>query len=141
MSGAERTTPVGLDTSVVLRLLVGSPPDQARTALGFVRESVAAGAPVVVSDLVVSEAYFALQAHYDVPKAEAVSALLEMLSSGLVQPADGPGILAVLSAAARSPAKLGFVDRLIHDQYRRASASMVSFERAAKRLPATIVLR
>jgi hypothetical protein len=76
-----------------------------------------------------------------VPKIEAVSALLEMLGSGLVEPADGPGILAVLSAAGRSSAKPGFVDRLIHDQYRRASASMVSFERAARRLPATTILR
>jgi predicted nucleic acid-binding protein len=141
MGGAERTPTLGLDTSVVLRLLVGSPPDQARAALGFVKAKAAAGVRVVVSDLVVSEAYFALHAHYDVPKAEAVSALFEMLGSGLVGPADGPGILTVLSEAARSAAKPGFIDRLIHDQYRRISASMVSFERAAKRLAATTVLR
>jgi predicted nucleic acid-binding protein len=141
MVGSESVTLIGLDTSVVLRLLVGSPPKQARAALEFVREGVAAGVRIVASDLVVSEAYFALHAHYGVPKIEAVSALLEMLGSGLVEPADGPGILAVLSAAGRSSAKPGFVDRLIHDQYRRASASMVSFERAARRLPATTILR
>jgi predicted nucleic acid-binding protein len=141
MSGSERAALVGLDTSVVLRLLVGSPPGQAKTALGFVKKSLTVGVRVIVSDLVVSEAYFALHAHYDVPKAEAISALLEMLRSGLVEPADGPVILAVLAAAARPPAKPGFVDRLIHEQYQRSSASMATFERAAGRLVGTTVLR
>jgi predicted nucleic acid-binding protein len=141
MGGSDRTAPVGLDTSVVLRLLVGSPPDQAKAAIGFVKQSRTAGVRVVVSDLVVSEAYFALHAHYDVPKAAAIGALLEMLDSGLVEPADGPGILRVLTSAARSAAKPGFVDRLIHEQYQRSSAGMVTFERAASRLTATIVLK
>ena len=132
---------VGLDTSVVLRLLVGSPPDQAEAALGFVRQSRSAGVRIVVSDLVVSEAYFALHAHYDVPKAAAIAALLEMLGSGLVEPADGPGILAVLGSAARSSAKPGFVDRLIHEQYQRSSARTTTFERAAGRLTGSIVLK
>jgi predicted nucleic-acid-binding protein len=140
MAGSDRT-PVGLDTSVVLRLLVGSPPDQAKAALGFVKQSRSAGVRIVVSDLVVSESYFALHAHYDVPKATAIDTLLEMLDSGLVEPADGPGILEVLASAARSSAKPGFVDRLIHEQYRRSSARMVTFERAAGRLTAAIVLK
>ena len=141
MAGSDRTSLVGLDTSVVLRLLVGSPPDQAEAALSFVKKSLAAGVKVVVSDLVVSEAYFALHAHYDVPKLEAIGVLLELLRSGLVEPADGPAIQTVLEAAARPPAKPGFVDRLIHAQYGRASASMVTFERAAGRLAGTSVLR
>lgn len=140
MAGSNQAELLGLDTSVVLRLLVGSPPGQAGAALALVKENAAAGVKVVVSDLVVSEAYFALHAHYDVPKNEAIRALSEMLSSGLVGPADGPAILAVLAAAARPPAKPGFVDRLIHAQYGRASASMATFERAAKRLPGVIVL-
>jgi len=141
MAGSDRTSRVGLDTSVVLRLLVGSPPDQVEAALSFVKKSLAAGVKLVVSDLVVSEAYFALHAHYDVPKLEAIRVLLELLRSGLVEPADGPAIQAVLEAAARPPAKPGFVDRLIHAQYGRASASMLTFERAAGRLAGTSVLQ
>jgi predicted nucleic acid-binding protein len=132
---------VGLDTSVVLRLLVGAPAGQAQAALGFVRSQVAAGTRVVVTDLVVSESYFALHAHYGVPKREAVSALLEMLRSGLVEAADGPGVEQVLAAPARASAKLGLVDRLIHEQYRRAGATLATFERAAGRMAATRVLR
>ncbi len=138
MDGSDR---VGLDTSAVLRLLVGSPVDQAEAALGFVKHSRSNGVEIVVSDLVVSEAYFALHAHYDVPKATAIDALREMLDSGLVEPADGPGILKVLASAARSSAKPGFVDRLIHEQYQRSSARMATFERAAGRLTGSLVLR
>ena len=47
---------IGLDTSVLLRLLLGEPAEQAATALAFVKESWLAGRRVVVSDIVVSEA-------------------------------------------------------------------------------------
>ena len=123
MGESDRSTLVGLDTSVVVRLLVGSPADLAQAALDFVRQSRIDGVKVVVSDLVVREAYFALHAHYD-----------------FVEPADGPGILTVLTAAVRSSARPGFVDRLIHDQYRRASARRATFEHAAGRLAGTTVL-
>ena len=43
---------IGLDTSVLLRLLLGEPSEQAATALAFVRESWLAGRRIVVSDLV-----------------------------------------------------------------------------------------
>jgi hypothetical protein len=99
-----------------------------------------AGERIVVSDLVVSEAYFALHHHYGVPKQEAVAQLVEILRSGLVEPADGPEVLAVLEAASKSSARPGLVDRLIRAQYDRQSAGMLTFERAAGRLPGTTVL-
>jgi predicted nucleic acid-binding protein len=131
---------VGLDTSVLIRLLIGVPPDQATTALAFVKKARIGGRRVVVSDLVISEGYFALHFHYDVPKAEAVAALRELMRSGLVEPADGPAVIEVLEETARSSAKPGLVDRLIHAQYERLPASMVTFERAAGRLAGTTVL-
>ena len=140
MAAPDLSARVGLDTSVVLRLLVGAPADQARAALAFVQRNRSAGKRVVASDLVITEAYYALHAHYEVPKPEAVAALLEMLRSGLVEPADGPAITRALETAARAPAKLGFVDRLIHAQYERMSATLATFERAAARLSGTTVL-
>jgi predicted nucleic acid-binding protein len=131
---------IGLDTSVLLRLLLGEPVGQAATAVTFVKESWLAGRRIVVSDLVVSEAYFALHHHYGVEKREAVARLLEILRSGLVEPADGPQVLAALEAAGRSPAKPGFVDRLIWAQYDRLSAGMATFEHAGARLPGTTLL-
>ena len=131
---------VGLDTSVLIRLLIGVPADQATTALAFVKEARLAGRRVVVSDLVVSEAYFALHFHYDVPKPDAVTALRQVLQSGLVDPADGPAVIEVLEEMARSPARPGFVDRLIHAQYGRLPATLATFERAAGRLARATVL-
>jgi predicted nucleic acid-binding protein len=131
---------VGLDTSVLIRLLIGLPPEQASTALAFVKEARLSGRRVVASDLVICEACFALHSHYDVPKAEASTALREVLRSGLVEPADGPAVVEVLEQAVRSSAKPGFVDRLIHAQYERRPATMATFERAAGRLAGTTVL-
>jgi predicted nucleic acid-binding protein len=58
---------VALDTSVILRLLTGEPEALAGRALVEVQELPRGGEALVVSDLVVSEVYFALQYHYDMP--------------------------------------------------------------------------
>jgi predicted nucleic acid-binding protein len=131
---------IGLDTSVLIRLLIGLPPEQATTAVDFVKKARIAGRKVVVSDLVISEAYFALQSHYEVPKPDAIAALREVLRSGLVEPADGPAVVEMLEESARPSSKPGFVDRLIHAQYERLPATMATFERAAGRLAGTTVL-
>jgi predicted nucleic-acid-binding protein len=140
-AGSDPARTVGLDTSVLLRLLIGVPTGQAAAALAFVKRTWIAGGKVVVSDLVISEADFGLHAHYGVPKQEAVASLLEMLRSGLVEPADGPAVIGVLEVARRASSKPGFVDRLIHAQYERRPAGMATFEHAADRLTRTTVLR
>lgn len=130
---------VGLDTSVVLRLLMGAPEEQAIAALAWVRAQRAGGVIPSVSDLVVCETYFALQHHFRVPKEEALSKLAAFLESGHVAP-DGVAA-SVLATQGLATAKPGFVDRVIHDQYLRAGADgMVTFERAAQRLKRVRVL-
>lgn len=62
----------GLDTSVVMRLLTGDPPDQAEAAAAFLTESKGSGDRLLVTDLVIAEVYFALHSKYKVPKAEAL---------------------------------------------------------------------
>jgi predicted nucleic acid-binding protein len=131
---------IGLDTSVLIRLLIGLPAEQASTAVDFIKRARIAGRETVVSDLVISEAYFALHSHYKVPKPEAIAALRGVLRSGLVEPADGPEVVEMLEETTRSSSKPGFVDRLIHAQYERLSASMVTFEHAAGRLAGTTVI-
>lgn len=130
----------GLDTSVVLRLIVGEPEELAARASQFLAEAVRTGDHVLVSDLVVCETYFALQAHYGVPKREALAVLIQMLTDGPVRSCEGSPILEVLKAALAGSRKLGFVDRLIHAEYQAAGTEMVSFEKAARRLPRTRVL-
>jgi len=124
---------VGLDTSVVLRLLVGEPAKQAQAALVEMNALKAKGIRPLISDLVISEAYFALQYHYDVPKTKALNALKRLLNSDDVLCL---GVAAeILDTASLSTAKPDFVDRVICRQYERHVGETLTFERAAKRLP------
>ena len=62
----------GLDTSVVLRLLTGQPQELAVHALARYQEGIANGDSFYVSDVVASEAYYAIQHHYGKTKEEAL---------------------------------------------------------------------
>ncbi len=131
--------PANLDTSVVVRLLVGEPVDQYREATRFLKEQLAAQAVVHVSDLVLAESYFALQSYYHLSKADALAALaLFAEHSGVTVP---PVALAVLAHPKLATAKPGFVDRLIHGNSHSAGHTLVTFETGARRLPSTLVLQ
>lgn len=128
----------GLDTSVVVRLLVGEPAEQASRAQVLLDELFEAGEKACVSDLVVSEVYFALQYHYEVPKDEALESLRKMFDSGEIV---GTGAApAVLKAKNLAKAKPGFVDRLIHEGYRKERSGMATFEKKSRRLENVRVL-
>jgi len=115
---------LGLDTSVLVRVLVGLPETLAKTAQRRLQRAVEAGERVLVSDLVIAEAYFALQHHYGVPKARARALLKQFVDSGVVE-AEPPTLSADLLPAAGA----GFVDRLIHSRYRALGAVTLTFER------------
>jgi predicted nucleic-acid-binding protein len=128
----------GLDTSVVLRLLLGQPTDQAARALAFLDELSRGGHHAVVSDLVAAEAYFALQHHYGVSKQDALMGLRRMFADGEIEPLGG--VAEVLAVDGLASAKPGFVDRLIHGAYALATDKMVTFEKAAGKLKSVRVL-
>jgi predicted nucleic-acid-binding protein len=129
---------VGLDTSVVLRLLLGQPTDQSLRAVAFLEEVARRGDQAVVSDLVVAETYFALQYHYGVPKKEALLALRRMLGDGEIEP---QGVASeVLTTEGLASAKPGFVDRLIQGAYVSTGGSMATFEKASGKLKSVRVL-
>lgn len=88
--------------------------------------------------LVVSEAYFALQHHYGVPKQAALLGLRRLFADGEI---DSIGAAAdVLATNGLATAKPGFVDRLIHGAYTEATDEMATFEKAARRLESVRVL-
>jgi len=124
---------IGLDTSVVLRLLVGQPADQWQKAITYLDTLARRGDRPVVSDLVVAETYFALQHHYNVPKKEALASLRRMFGDGEITSTGAAG--EVLAASNLSTAKPGFVDRLIHHGYIDGDGAMATFEQSAKKLP------
>ena len=129
---------VGLDTSVVLRLLLGQPVEQAKRALAFLEEAAKRGDRAVVSDLVVAEAYFALQYHYGVPKKEALAALRRMFADGEIE---SQGVAAeVLHTDGLASAKPGLLDRLIQGGYVASGGAMATFEKAAGKLKSVSVI-
>lgn len=130
---------VGLDTSVLVRLLAGDPRELALAALSFVLERQEAGDRLRVSELVVAETYYALQYHYGVSKRDALAELRQFLETPGIE---GAGSLAeLLATPGLESAKPGFIDRVIHENYLRTGAQqVVSFEKASAKLPKVIVL-
>mgnify|MGYP001598318038 CR=1 FL=1 len=129
---------IGLDTSVVVRLLTGEPGDQARRALVEVEYLRRRGTVLVVSDLVISEVYFALQYHYGVPKVEALRCMeLFLAKSGVAALGAAASVLRLPNLATAEP---GFVDRLIHAEYMRSAKEVLTFEKSGARLPGVRVL-
>ena len=129
----------GLDTSVVVRLLIGEPQSQAAVAWQFVTECFSAGLPAQVSELVVAEAYFVLQHHYEVPVAAALQQLNALLTDERVV-AHG-AILKVLRTPNLAASKPGFVDRLIYETYHARDKILVTFDKGAARLPNSHLLK
>jgi len=126
---------IGADTSFLLRLLVGEPKAQAAAAVRELDQRSAQGEVLAISDLVVAEAYFALQHHYEVPKQEALDTLKDFLEAPEVV---ALGVAQNVLAEANLPrANPGFVDRLIHADYLASTTGMLSFEKAARKLPQT----
>ena len=130
---------VGLDTSVLVRVLVGEPEELAARAASYLLERQDAGDQVWVSDWVLAETYYALQHHYGVPKKDVLDALRGFLAApGIRCPGEASQ---VLDTPRLETAKPGFVDRLIHRDYLRAGAvELVTFERSVARLPQVRVL-
>jgi predicted nucleic-acid-binding protein len=128
----------GLDTSVLLRLLVGQPADQYASVLEFLAGVEESGGRVLVSNLVIAETYFACQHHYGLSKVDVLAGLHSLLSKPtfLVH----PDALALLARDGVASAKPGFLDRLIHAEYAELGASLVTFEKAARKLPQTRLL-
>jgi predicted nucleic-acid-binding protein len=116
---------LGLDTSVVLRLLIGQPADLALVARQRLEQAHAENDKVVVTDLVIAEAYYALVHHYKRDKDEARQLLQRMTTSGIVH-SDPPQAVAALDAAPGA----GLVDRLILHRHRSFAATTLTFDRA-----------
>ena len=106
----------GIDTSVLVRLLTGQPPETYVYCERQLTTLVESGTQVCASNQVIGEAYIAVQHHYDVSADDALSGLLDVLQSGLVAPLGGLQVIAALQET-RGP---GLFDRLIADDYSRA---------------------
>ena len=128
---------IGLDTSVVLRLLIGEPRSQMEVARRRIERALIAGEKVVVTDLVVAEAFHALRHHYSVPETVARGRLREFLGSDIVH-VNPAGAGEALGQRARGQA--GVVDRLIVARHRALGATTATFDRRQARLEGGVLL-
>jgi predicted nucleic acid-binding protein len=129
---------VGLDTSAVLRLLIGEPRGQMEVARRRIERALIVGEKVIVADLVLAEAFHALRHHYGVPETVALGQLREFLGSGVIH-VDPARAVEALGPGARGQA--GVVDRLIVARHRALGATTATFDRRQARLEGGVLLR
>lgn len=122
----------GIDTSVLVRLLTGTPPDTFSHCEKALRTLVKSGAEIFASNQVIGEAYVTVQHHYGVSRKDARAGLLYVLRSGLVAPLNGQAVFTALEAAGGP----GLFDRLIIDEYARAGLEVLTLDRKMAALPA-----
>lgn len=120
---------LGLDTSVVVRLITGQPVDQFARARQRLESAAEAGDEVLLTDLVIGECYFVLRAHYGLGDADVRRALARVIRSGVfrIEPVEA-------SRALDGAGGAGFADRLIHWRYRALGATTLTFDRGQARL-------
>lgn len=129
----------GIDTSILVRLATGEPEADFESTVAALTHLVERDhAAIFVANMVVGEAYIALQHHYGVPKPDAKSALSSVLSSGLVAPSGGQAVLDALA----SRKGCGLMDRLIALQYAAEDSEALTLDRKMAALPnATLLSR
>lgn len=127
-----------IDTSVLVRILVNMPQPLASEVIADVARRIAAGETMVVPNLVLSEAYYAVQHHYGVDKETALRSFrILSLQSGFEFSDEAKSVLAIPGLDHASP---GFVDRLICGEQQRLGVVVLSCEKAFRRLPNTEVI-
>ena len=129
----------GLDTSVVIRLLMNEPPGLVEKTAAFIESALAEGHDFFVSDLVISEAYYVLQKHYGKTKELAISDLKAIAAaSGF---SISPEALAALNTPNAWKANPGIIDRMIANGYATKGYVTISCERSFTKLDLTEVIK
>ena len=100
-----------INTSVLVRLITGAPPDAYVHCVNRLSALVAGGAEIFASHQVVGEAFVAVRHRYGVAAVDARSELSKALRSGLVVPMNGRAVIeawkrpvAPVCSTASSPA-------------------------------------
>ena len=120
-----------IDTSVLVRLITGTPPDSYARCVERLSALVVSGAEIFASNQVIGEAFVAAQHHYGVAAADARSELSKALRSGLVAPLNGRAVIVALEASSGP----GLFDRLIADDYTRHGLEVLTLDRRMASLP------
>jgi len=127
----------GIDTSILVRLLVAEPPKEFQRCVAQLRDLVERqGVEIVASNQVIGEAYVAVRHHYGVDSKDAKTALAKVLRSGLVAPLCGDPVLAALATDGGA----GLFDRLIVADYANANLEALTLDQKMSSLPGASLL-
>lgn len=125
---------LGIDTNVLVRLLVLDDRTQTRRARQLVQRALARGETVWVSLLVLVETEWVLRSRYGLGKVAVLDALVRMLESAEFSFEDEPAVEEALHNWRKAPC--GFSDCLIVAHNRRLGCGATcTFDRQAARLP------
>ena len=126
----------GIDTSVLVRLVTGQPPDAYSYCVERLSALVEAGVEIYASNQVIGEAFIAIQHHYGVSAEDAKTELRNVLRSGLVAALNGSAVLEMLTTRGGP----GLFDRLIANDYSRSGLETLTLDRSMASLPGTRLL-
>ncbi|MDE2688582.1 MAG: PIN domain-containing protein [Chloroflexota bacterium] len=124
------TQPYGIDTSVLVRLATAEPERDFQHCVDKLRSMIEQDAEIFASNQVIGEAYIVLQHHYDILPDDARSALVDVLTSGMVAPLNGQSVISALEVSGGP----GVFDRLIADGYTHAGMETLTLDREMARL-------
>ncbi len=123
---------IGIDTSVLVRLVTEDPPGSFRDCVNKLRLLIEEqGCEVFASNQVVGEAYTTLRHHYGASDDNARTGLQRAFESGLVAPLNGQAVGEALSATGGA----GVFDRLTVSDYSRAGLEVLTLDRKMASLP------
>lgn len=123
---------LGLDTSVLVRLLTGQPVETYVYCVRRLRALMEQGMRVFASNQAIGESYVTTQHHYGFSDSDIRAALLTVLDGDLVSPLNGQAVLDAIQAPDANP---GLFDRLITDGYTQAGLETLTLDRRMARLP------
>ena len=129
---------LALDTSVLVRILANQPQPLASQVIEDVARRISAGDTMYVSNLVASEAYYAMQHHYGVDKRTILQSFKFISEQvGFLFTEEAKKVLSIERIERSNP---GFVDMLIHGESERCGMPVISCEKSFRRLSGAIVV-
>ncbi len=115
----------GVDTSVLIRLITGEPPETYASCVQALQTLARQGTRVFASNQVIGEAFVTARIHYGMSIDDAKAGLLDVFQSELIVPSNGETVLAAL----RTQGGPGLMDRLIVDGYLRTGLVTLTLDR------------
>lgn len=128
----------GLDTNVLLRYVVQDDAEQYEHARAFIEDVLTADAPGLVHPVALCEFVWALRQVYKVPRPEIVNALRILLSVRTLRVLSDAAVREAVDRYAGGTAD--FADALLTVEYESVGTGLVTFDRAASKLPGARLL-